>query len=94
MTLPDVVNGTFEFAGGFFLFRNCSLLYRDKVVRGVSVITTAFFMTWGYWNLFYYSSLEQWFSLSGGVLLVLANTLWVCMAIYYGVVNGRDNKAV
>lgn len=94
MTLPDVVNGVFEFAGGFFLFRNCFLLYRDKVVRGVSITTTGFFTIWGFWNLYFYSALNQRFSLAGGILLVSANALWVGMAIYYGVVNDRSNKAI
>jgi hypothetical protein len=38
----------------------------------------------GFWNLFYYPHLDQWLSFAGGVLIVLANTVWIAMAVHYG----------
>lgn len=83
MSWPDLVNGLFELCGGLLLFRNCFVLHRDKMVRGVSWSVTAFFAAWGYWNLFYYPHLDQWMSFAGGVVIVTANSIWVVMAIYY-----------
>lgn len=83
MTWADGVNGTYEFLAGVFILNNCRVLFNDKKVRGVSIISTAFFTSWGYWNLYYYPSLNQWMSFVGGALLVIVNTLYVSLMIYY-----------
>jgi len=79
----DLINGAFELSGGILLTINCFKLHIDKEVRGVNIYTTAFFALWGYWNLYYYPSLNQWCSFVGTLLIVAANTVWVGMAIYY-----------
>jgi uncharacterized membrane protein YfcA len=81
--MNDFINCVFEFGGGILLIVNCFRLYKDKEIKGVSISVTAFFMAWGYWNLYYYPSLNQWWSFIGGILIVAANTVWVGMAIYY-----------
>jgi hypothetical protein len=83
MNLPDLINGLFEGSGGFLLANNVRLLLKHKAVKGVSIVTTAIFSCWGFWNLFYYPHLKQWLSFSGGILVVIANTTWVVLAIYY-----------
>lgn len=83
MSIPDVINGTYELLGGVFLLVNCFKLLKDKEVKGISITASAFFTSWGYWNLYYYPSLNQWFSFAGGILIVAANTWWVYLAIYY-----------
>ena len=85
---PDQFNSIFEVAGGLLLIVNCWRLYKDKIVRGVSVPVTMFFTTWGFWNLVYYPYLDQWYSFVGGIVIATANLVWVSMAIYYGVRNG------
>ena len=79
----DAVNGTYELSGGIFLIQNCVRLYKDKEVKGISILSAAFFTSWGYWNLYYYPSLNQWVSFFGGLLIVISNTWWVIMAMYY-----------
>jgi hypothetical protein len=83
MTLPDIINGLFESAGGFFIALSVIKLYREKLVRGVSWVHAAFFSTWGYWNLFFYPNLGQWFSFFGGAFLVAMNTAWLFQMAYY-----------
>lgn len=80
---PDLVNALYEGIGGLLLWRNVLQLYRDKQVRGVSILTSAFFNSWGFWNLYYYPHLHQWWSFTGGLLIVAANTVWVGQMIYY-----------
>lgn len=80
---PDFINGMFESIGGGLVLTNCLRLYRDKEIKGVSIFPTAFFSVWGIWNLYYYPNLKQWLSFTGGLLVTLANVIWVCMAIYY-----------
>jgi hypothetical protein len=62
MTYPDLINGLFEGCGALFISRSIYLLHRQKKVRGVSLIHVAFFMFWGWWNLYYYPHLNQWLS--------------------------------
>jgi uncharacterized membrane protein YfcA len=83
MNWADLVNGLFELLAGVFVLMHCRQLYKDKMVRGASVVATIFFTTWGFWNLYYYPSLEQWFSFVGGLGIVAANALWVGMMLYY-----------
>ncbi len=83
MTLPDLINGAFESAGGFFILLSVRKLHHEKKVRGVSWVHAAFFSSWGYWNLFYYPHLDQWLSFWGGAFLVAMNTLWLLQMAYY-----------
>ena len=79
----DLINSLFEISGGFFIGISILKTYKDKIVRGVSWLTVSFFAVWGYWNLFYYPSLNQWLSFSGGVFIVTMNTIWIVQLIYY-----------
>ena len=79
----DMINGTFELAGGCAILLSVLKLHKDKVVRGVSWPHILFFTGWGLWNLFYYPHLDQWFSLIGGIFLVAVNTAWMSQIIYW-----------
>jgi uncharacterized membrane-anchored protein len=79
----DYINGTFEFLAGFMILNHCRQVVRDKQVKGVSLVSTAFFALWGMWNLYYYPALDQWVSFFGGMLIMLANTLWIVLMIRY-----------
>lgn len=83
MNVPDIVNGAFELFAGFFVLNHCRALYRDKLVKGVSLVSTIFFSSWGFWNLYYYPSLGQWWSFAGGLSIVSANCVWIAMMVYY-----------
>ena len=79
----DGLNGAFEVLGGFFILPSIFRLWRDKSVKGVSVIHIFYFSAWGYWNLYYYPHLNQWFSVTGAALLALINSFWALQMIYY-----------
>ena len=83
MNAPDLINGAFEFAGGFLLWGNVYKLHRDREVRGVYWPATAFFGVWGLWNCFYYPMLDQWASFYGGCFITAANVVWSVMALRY-----------
>lgn len=87
--IPDIINGLFELLGGLFILNHCRAVLRDRSVAGVSIAGTVFFFLWGLWNLFYYPHLDQLWSFAGGVLIVIANCLWVGLLIYYR--NGDPN---
>jgi len=81
--MVDLINGLFEMAGGAFVALNVLRLYRDKKVRGVSMIATSFFVVWGYWNLYFYPSLDQWWSAIGAASVAIVNSVWLSQMVYY-----------
>ena len=80
---PDIINGLYELSGAPFIFLSVIKLHREKKVAGISWIHAGFFATWGYWNLFYYPHLNQWFSFIGGVAIVIVNTIWLGQLLFY-----------
>jgi hypothetical protein len=81
---PDLINGALEFLGGCFVLISVHKLWKDKRVAGISWMHVAFFSLWGVWNLYYYPSLDQWFSFAGGLFIVLVNTIYVGLLLFYG----------
>jgi hypothetical protein len=94
MTLPDLINGLFESAGGFFISISIVKLHREKLVRGVSWMHVAFFSSWGFWNLYFYPYLGQWLSFAGGAFLFAANTIWLLQMCYYLRAEQRARRLV
>jgi hypothetical protein len=92
MEMNDFINGCLEFFSAILVLWNVRRLYIDKMVRGISLIPVIFFDTWGLWNIFYYASLDQWWSWTGGLFLVAANIWWTTLAIYYGGKNAKDQQ--
>ncbi len=92
LIIPDVINGTFEFLGGFFILNHCRVLFQEKKVAGISIISNTFFTLWGIWNLYYYPYLGQWLSFCGGLFIVLSNMLWIAMMLHYRKTNDRKTN--
>ena len=88
---PDLINGLFEVGGAILLLGNVRAISRDKEIKGVCWGPTVFFAVWGIWNLFYYPSLEQWFSFAGGLAIVAVNLVWVAQIAYYRMTNPRGS---
>lgn len=89
--MNDIINGMFECLGSVFISFSIFKLFKDKMVRGVSWVHVSFFSVWGFWNLYYYPSLNQWVSFYGGIGVTLANTAYLIMLIYYSC-NQQENK--
>jgi hypothetical protein len=81
--IPDMLNGLFELFGAGFIALSVRKLHRERIVRGISWGHVAFFMVWGYWNLYYYPSLDQWFSFVGGLGIVAMNTVYFAQLVYF-----------
>lgn len=79
----DMMNGLFELFGAAITWLNVIQIRKDKCLKGYNPMTTVFFMSWGVFNLFYYPSLEQWFSFFGGIAIVTVNTIWLGHIVYY-----------
>lgn len=81
--MNDIINAAFELGGAIFLCHNCITLYKDKAVAGVSILSTAFFTGWGVWNIYYYPTLDQFWSMAAAAALTFFNLIWVGQMIYY-----------
>ena len=92
MNWPDIVNGLWEATGALFILNHCRAVFRAGRVAGVSILSTVFFTGWGIWNLFYYPNLNQYASFVGGILIVVANILWIVLLAHY-TRNPRVDKA-
>lgn len=77
MNGPDLINAAFITFGGAAIWANVARIRRDKMVRGVNMGSTLFFTAWGYWNLFFYAHLDQWFSTGAEVTIASGNTAWI-----------------
>jgi hypothetical protein len=84
MTTPDIINGSFEVAGSIMTWMNVRQVWRDRGHAGIYPPAIAVFFAWGFWNLFYYPHLGQWFSFLGGLSLVLANLMWLIGIVRFG----------
>jgi uncharacterized membrane protein YfcA len=80
---PDLTNGLFELGGSIALLANIVRLYRDKRAHGVTWYSMLFFFMWAAWNLYYYPTLEQWWSFAGGVCMLASLTVWIGQMLYY-----------
>lgn len=84
MLTPDLVNGIFEIAGSVATWGTFRAIRKDKGYAGIRLPIMAFFTSWGFWNLYYYSHLFQWFSLFASLSLTAGNVAIICAMIYYG----------
>jgi len=81
--MNDIVNAGFELLASLFILNHCRVLYQDKQVRGVSVLSSLFFTLWGLWNLYFYPAVNQSYSFYAGICVVVANAIYVAMLHYY-----------
>lgn len=83
MSFADLVNMSFEVLGSLAVLASCLRLMKDKEVKGVSLVTTAFFTSWGFWNLYYYPSLGQTLSGVAAGAVCAANVFWCVLILKY-----------
>lgn len=83
MSVPDIINGCFEFAGALAGFWNVVVILRQKGVKGFAPLASIYFTVWGAWNIYYYPYLGQWFSLAGTIAITVSNGLFAALAIHY-----------
>ena len=80
----DIVNSFLKYISGFFIIPTIIELYNTENAEGVSWIHVGFFSLWGVWNLYYFWNLDQKLSALANVFLILMNTTWLVMLLYYG----------
>lgn len=83
MSLVDLTGGMFQALGGLFVLNSCRHVLKDKAVAGVSILSVAFFTTWGAWNLFFFWHLHQLWTFAGSVPIVSANVWYIFLLMKY-----------
>lgn len=83
MNAVDAINATFEGGGAVFLLLNVRRLLKDKSVKGVSLLTTTWWTTWGFWNVYYYRAVACSLSFYAGIAVVVVNALWLGLALHF-----------
>lgn len=79
----DMFNACFELGGAALTLLSVRALMRDKKVRGFSPAPIVFFTVWGVWNLWFYSSLGQWFSMFASSTVLAVNAVWLLLIWKY-----------
>lgn len=77
MQLPDLINGSFQIGACLVSILNVREVWRRRAVAGVHWIATGFFFSWGLWNIFYYSHLNQMLSLYAGITVCVINAVYL-----------------
>ena len=94
LTLPDLANAAFEAVGALVILLNIRRIRRDRLVRGVDWRVMLFFTLWGYWNLYYYPHLDQWLSFAAGLGIVMTNTVYTVLMVYYVTLERRQTACL
>lgn len=87
----DLINAGFEGLAALMVADHCRALLRDRTVRGVSLLAVLFFTAWGAWNLHYYPSLGQSASGACALLVTLANTTYLLLALRFRRAEARKH---
>lgn len=81
---PDHINAVFEVVGSVAVWLNFAAIVKDKGYAGTRIPMMTFFTSWGFWNLYFYGHLLQWWSLCGSLLLTGGNCAVVAAMLHFG----------
>lgn len=79
----DLINACFEYCSACFLTLNVIQLYKDKIIKGISMWPVWCYTIWGIMNIPYYGSVGSSKSQIAAIFVTLVNLIWVSMAFYY-----------
>jgi hypothetical protein len=79
----DIVNGIFELGMACMLAPSVRRLWIDRCVKGWSINSVIWPTLWGFYNLYFYPHNGLYCSFLGGLAVVLVNSTWVGLALYF-----------
>jgi hypothetical protein len=80
---PDQLNAGFEALAALLIWLNVADVWKKKATAGIHWIPLSLFTIWGYWNLFYYPHLGQWWSFAAAGFVAVANSAWLWLVVKY-----------
>lgn len=81
--IPDTINAIFEMGAAFAMCMDVRQILRDRATRGVYWPLRAYFLIWGFWNLYFYPAMGAPWSFTAGMILTIVNGIWVGFALQY-----------
>jgi len=78
MTL-DKINSFFELIAFLFILLNCYRLIKDGQLKGISKVSCSFFFVWSFFNLYYYSGINQFYSFISSLLVFISNFVYIVL---------------
>ncbi len=79
----DYVNALFLLGATLFMGLNIIQLYKDKMVRGVSVWTFIYFLLWNLYSLYYLVHLNQLVSFVLELFFMAVSLFYVFQIMHY-----------
>jgi len=79
----DFVNALFLLGATLFMGLNIIQLYKDKMVRGVSVWPFVYFLLWNLYSLYYLVHLNQLVSFVLELFFMAVSLFYVCQIMHY-----------
>jgi hypothetical protein len=83
---PDLTQAAFELGSAVFGLLNIRAIRRSKSIAGVHWAPTAFFTTWGLYNLWFYTTLHLPLAWWAGMSITAVNCAWLVHAGYYAII--------
>lgn len=80
---PDIINSIFEFVAAGSVLISVRQILKDREVKGVAWLGCLFMPVWSFWNIYFYASLAQGWSLLAALSMSVAETIYVILLIYY-----------
>ena len=85
--MVDFITSLFQAGAVLFLLLNVRQLWRDKELKGISLWMILYFTLWGYWGIYMFWDLKQYWSMLTNIGIAGAYTVWIGLAAFYKVKN-------
>ena len=79
----DQVNSVFALSASILIWKNIQQIKQDKQTKGINILPTLLFLIWSYWNVFYFSVNQHWFSVLTAAFFAIGQTYWFVLFIKY-----------
>lgn len=88
--MNDYIMAAFQLGACFFLVLSIGAVFRDRIIKGVSVWMIAFFTIWTVFGTYNWYVLNQYWSFVTSVLMGILYVIWLTIAIAAAREVGED----
>ena len=85
----DEINSFFISVASIFYFLNLLKLYKDKEVKGISILSIVFFSTWNFWTLYFFWDTEFSLTRNAYIAVAISNFLYLSLLFRYMVLDKK-----
>lgn len=92
MISAEQVLTVFFIACSAICWLNVRALYRDKTVKGVSIVPTCVFIATNIYEAWYFHHIHQFWAVFGSLSMLVVNLLWIILFLWYGFENWLEDQ--